>query len=426
MSDSGSTEHGDSPGGAEATTGSGAEGGRSRRRHRLRGAVAALLVIFAVLFAILASVAMWSHELLLNTDTFVKTVAPVMKDPQVTRAAGDIVADATVKMTGLDRRPDSAGAGAAVEAPDVDEVRGEVAASTTDLLRTDKAYSAWEKTLRYTHRQLVSLLRNRDDLLEFRGDDVQIDLVPFVAAGVRQVEKILPGAIKGSGALPRLDSDASPDRQRAELATYLGRTPTDDFGRVTLFERSDIEPAQSAVRLFDVLVWALVGVTAALAIVAVVVSPRRLRTLVYLGIGVVVVVLVSVLVIGEVRNTLVAHATGQSGPIVVGAADRIFDSLRNAVIWLLVAGLVVTAGAYVATRPRWTRRGRGRNALLDLLRTYSDPLRMVVGAATVVVVLFVPISLGGGLALVAVAATVIVALTWLDRAHEEAGREAGA
>ena len=267
----------------------------------------------------------------------------------------------------------------------------------------------------------MSLLRKRDDLLEFRGDDVQIDLVPFVAAGVRQVERIVPGAFKGSGALPQLDSDASPDTQRAALATYVGRTAADDFGRVTLFKRSDIESAQSTVHLFDVLVWALVGLTAALAIAAVAVSPRRRRTLIYLGIGAVVVVLAAILAIGELRSVLVAHATGQSGPIVIGAADRIFDSLRNAVVWLLVAGAAVAALAYVATRPRWVRSDGTATVAVSRLRTYSDPIRIVVGVATVLIVVFVPVSLGGGLALIGVAAAVIIGLTWLGREREGAG-----
>ena len=108
MSESGSMERNRSSDGAVAPVVPAAEEERPRRhRRRLRGAASAILVVFAVLFAILTSVAMWSHELLLNTDTFVKTVAPVLKDSEVTRATGDIVADATIKVTGLKGRPDA-------------------------------------------------------------------------------------------------------------------------------------------------------------------------------------------------------------------------------------------------------------------------------------------------------------------------------
>ena len=45
------------------------------------------------------------------------------KDSEVTRATGDIVADATMKVTGLKGRPDvDDDAAAAVDAPDVEEV----------------------------------------------------------------------------------------------------------------------------------------------------------------------------------------------------------------------------------------------------------------------------------------------------------------
>jgi len=402
---------------AKATAGK----AKPKKRHRVRGWIAAILVVFAVLFAIVTAVAWWSNSLLLDTDTYVNTVAPILKDEQVTKAAGEVVADETIKATDLERRleqidPSEIGV---VAVPVTEEIRAELAQSVTDLLRTETAYSAWETILRFSHEQLVALLRDESDVAQIKGDKVQVDLVPYVIAGVEELEKIVPGVIEGSGSLPTLGSDASLEEQRKELAAYLGEPVSEDFGTITLFESSQIETAQWAVQIFDLLVWVLLGITIVLVIAALLVSPRRLRTLVQLGVGVVFVVLVTIVAVDEVRNVLVANATGESGELIVGAVDGIFDSLRNAVIWLLVAGVVIAAVAFIATRPRWSKSVGGGSALAGWLRSYADAIRIVVGAAAVLVVLFTPISFGGGLALIAVAAVIIITRTWLKRREPE-------
>ena len=110
--------------------------------------------------------------------------------------------------------------------------------------------------------------------------------------------------------------------------------------------------------------------------------------------------------------------TGQRTNRLIGAADRIFDSLRNAVVWLLVAGAAVAAGLRghpaAVGEERWDRHRRARSRACTPL-----VLRIVVGVATVLIVVFVRVSLGGGLARqFGVAAAVIIGLTWLGRERE--------
>lgn len=383
-----------------------------------------MLVVFAVLFSIVTVLAAWSHSFLLNTDRYVKTIAPILKDDDVTRAVGTIVAKETVKAADLEQslaRVDKA-TGGAVATPSVDKIRADLARSTTELLRTEEAYDAWEWTLRSSHQQVVSLLRNRSGTIEVEGDDVIVDLSPFMIAGVKKVDTIVPGAIPGADKLPAVSSRLPIEAQRQKLAAVLGQRASDRFGTVTLFKAEDIEPFQQAVRWFDIMVWVLVGISAALAVAALLVSPRRGRTLIHLGIGVVIVVIASIIGIDQLRSMALDHATGDAGPIVVAAVDNVVGSLRSTVVWLLIAGVIVAFGTYLATRPRWFRPAAATDAdatgpartvgpTIVWLRKYSDAIRWIVAGAVILLVVFAPLALGPSLALIAVGAALIIGVS---------------
>lgn len=394
------------------------------RSHRIRGGIALLLVVFAVLFSTVTVLAAWSHSFLLNTDRYVKTIAPILKDADVTRAVGTIVAKETVKAADLEERLARVGqtTRGAVATPSVDKIRADLARSTTDLLRTQEAYDAWEWTLRSSHGQIISLLRNRKGTVEVEGEDVIVDLSPFMIAGVKEVDTMVPGAIPGADKLPAVASRLPIEEQRQKLATVLGRRASDRFGTVTLFKAEDIAPFRQAVRWFDIMVWVLVGISAALAIAAVLVSPRRGRTLIHLGIGVVIVVIASVIGIDQLRDMAADHATGDARPIVVAAVDNVVGSLRSTVVWLLIAGAIVAFGTYLVTRPRWLRGGGAGDAdatgparpagpTIAWLRRYSDAIRWIVAGAVILLVVFAPLALGPSLALIAVAAALIIGVS---------------
>lgn|GEM_PF-703084 len=424
---------------AEPSAGAAADDARpvKKKHRRLRGWIAGILVIFAVLFAIVMAIAIWSHTLLFNTDTYVETVAPILEQPKVTRAMGEVVADKTIEAVELEQRLDNVLPSQIgfIATPLTDEVRDLLAENVTKLLRTDRAYRAWEWILRFSHEQLIAILRDESTTVKLVGDEVRLDLVPLVIAALGRLEEILPGVVVERAPLPELDPTASLEEQRKTLAEYLGKPVSDDFATITLFKGEQVESVQTAVRLFDLLIWVLVGVTAALVIAALLVSPRRLRTLIYLGIGAVVVVLVTRIAVDQIQGLIVANASGQGGPIIIEAVDSIFSSLRNAVIWLLVAGVIVAVIAYFASRPRWLApAGRAiavgsrrvweaasvqateqKGPALLWIQAHSDALRIGIGALAAALLLFTPISWGGSVALIVVAAVIILGITWIGR-----------
>ena len=60
-----------------------------RPRQRWRSVVATLLIVIACILAPLAGVAVWSKNLITNTDRYVTTVAPLARDPAIQAAVAD-------------------------------------------------------------------------------------------------------------------------------------------------------------------------------------------------------------------------------------------------------------------------------------------------------------------------------------------------
>ena len=80
----------------------------SQRAPRVRAWLALILVIMAVVAVIVSCVALWSSDLVFNTDTYVKTIAPVADDPQVRHAVSVYVTDKAIAATDLNTRIENA------------------------------------------------------------------------------------------------------------------------------------------------------------------------------------------------------------------------------------------------------------------------------------------------------------------------------
>jgi hypothetical protein len=417
---------------------------KNRRRHvKARRWTALALVCFAVLIWIVTAIALWSHSLLFDSDKYVATVAPIIKDPQVTESLGKVIAEKTIEAVGLQELLEAelpSGAGSVAE-PVTAQVQELLAEQVTKLLRTDQAYQAWESIQRFTHEHLIAILRDESTVIQLEGESVTLDLVPLIVAAIEKLEEILPGVIADRAPLPEFDPTATVEEQRQELADYLGQPVDEDFGQIVLFEDERVEVVQQAVKLFDVLVWALLGIAIAVVIAALLISPRRLRTLLQLGVGAVIVVVVARVAIDQLQAAIVANATGDGGVIVRSVLETVFGSLQDAIIWLLVGGIIIAVLAYVASTPKWLvgawhgTAAWGRTAwhaaveqttkddsrTVVWIRGHIDVLRIAIGAVAVAILLFGSPGWAWALVIVIVAVALIGGLTWLGRRPSGAG-----
>ncbi len=333
---------------------------------RLRRWLVGLLVVVACLAVLAAALAIWAHTLVFNTDKWVEVVAPIGKDPEVTQAASVYLTDKAIEASDLESRIAEAlpTRAAFLAAPLTEQVRTFTQERVLQLLRDPRVYDLWVQLNAKAHERLVAVLRGESDVVQLEGDQVQLNLLPLIAQALEAVQEAMPDALGQRVAIPQIDASATADEMRQQLSTALGRPLPPDFGTVVLFESQQVTEVQTAVRLFDRFVWAIVIFALVLIAAAVALSPRKLRTGIQLGVGVVAAVVVARVITNRLEQSIVDGLAGRPGE---GVARRVvtsaLDNLNGFTQWLLIAGIVVAVAAFLASRPHWFVKARDWGAV---------------------------------------------------------------
>ena len=359
------TEKADKPHGWTRVFG---RGGRQASPLR-RWSVAAMVLIAAI--AILGgTVATWTHGVLFNTDKYVATVAaPIGKDPAATQRLADTISAKTIEATDFENRvyevlPPKA---QFLASPLTVQVQQFLDTKVNELLQTDTAYNAWLNINARVHEQLVALLRNESNRFLVDGDNVRLSLVPLIARALALVQEYMPSALDSLITIPTIDPDAPYDEQVAQLSAALGRTLPPDFGTVVVFKDTNIQQAQQVVRIFDRLVILLWIVAGLLIVLALVLSPWRLRTLLELALATLVATLIARVVIKYFENNLLEAVSSQREQ---NAARTVITSLvanlGSFTSWLLLACVILAIAAFLGGKPHWIKgAGKGAAKLAD-------------------------------------------------------------
>lgn len=334
----------------------------SRQGTRLRRWMVLLLVVLASVGILLSAVSLWTHSLLFNTDRWVETVGPVLEDPQVTHDLSVFLTDKAVEATDLEARvTDALPPNAQFLAPTItDAASGFVQKRMEERLNQPEAYDLWLKLNAFAHERLVAVLEGDSTYIQLNGDEVQLNLVPLVARAMELIQVALPGALDERVDVPQIDPEASAEEMRAQITATTGRTLPEDFGTVTLFKGDQVTQAQQAVRVFKAAVIAILVVTALLIAAALLLSPRRLRTLIQLGLGTLVAVVVARVAVRRLTDAVIENAGGGEGyNIARSLIESASGNLLDLLIWLVVAGALVTVMAFLATKRSWFVAARG-------------------------------------------------------------------
>lgn len=323
---------------------------------RLRRWMVLLLVVLASVGILLSAVSLWTRSLLFDTDRWVQTVGPVLQEPEVTHDLSVYLTDRAVEASDLEARvADVLPPRAQFLAPAVtDAARDFVQKRMEERLNRPETYDLWLRLNRFAHERLVAVLEGDSTYIQLNGDEVQLNLVPLVAKAMDLIERVLPGALSDRIDVPRIDPDASADEMRAELEAATGRTLPPDFGTVTLYKGDQVTQAQQAVRIFKAAVVAIVVVTVLLIAAALLFSRRRLRTLIQLGLGTLIAVTLARVAVRRLDDAVVEGISGRDGARIakalIGSAT---GNLLDVLVWLIVAGVLVSVVAYLATRRTW-------------------------------------------------------------------------
>lgn len=402
-------------------------------RRRLRRGLVTVLIVLTSLSVAVTTVAWWTHSVVFDTDHYVATVGPLIRDEQVVDALSVKLTDAVmdglqvqdrIEAT-LQRVPDRLPVSPELLAvPVANGVRNLLEQRFRTFLRRPAVQDLWVRANRFAHDQVISLLRGESENATIEGNTVYLDLLPLVNDLLVEVEDLLSDVFNRTIDIPEATG------QRAEelipvLEERLGIDLPNDFGKIPVLGSDRLAAAQRAVDIADRLVIVLVILTIVLMIVTVALSVRRVRTVMWLGVGSALALIVARRVTFRVQEDIVEIARGQTNRSAVrDVVGSFMGDLRSFTVWLLVLGIVVAIAAYLAGRPPWFQRlldrreGEGWHLAASgpttrWLGVHADALKILVAVVGVVLLLTVDVSWVGLFVVVAVGVVLVLALDQL-------------
>lgn len=324
---------------------------RTTRRRRVLSVV---VLIFACLSILTSTLAVWTHQVALNTNRFTALVENVVTDPALVapisaRVSAQVVDALDVQTRIADTLPGPSKVLAPALANAVEEAidrRLQVA------LADPRVQQGLIAALSLTHEHVVALLRDKGDATSVVDGYVVLNVFPIVGAALAELQAM--GIIPASVQLPDLSSGEPPDILSGRLATALGITLKPGFGTIQLMPADRLVAARNVVRIFDIVVIALLILTAVLVALALWLATSRRKMVIALGIGTILAFLIARLALNTARDAVIAGIADQD---VAGAmrtvVDALFADLRSLTILIVIATAIVAIAAYLWGRPQW-------------------------------------------------------------------------
>jgi hypothetical protein len=300
-----------------------------KRRGRAIGAWIALVV--AALFLLLSAFAIWVNRVALDTDVFVDTSSELIADDEIrsavaTRAVDELYASVDVAALLQDRLPSDYQSLAGPAAAGVRQASYQI---VDRALQQPRLLRLWEFSIEQSHETLVQVLEGGGNRVSTEEGIVTLDLRPIILDTADRI---------GLG-------DAVADRLPA------------DAGRIEVLRSDELDTAQSAVHLLQVLAWLLPLLALLAFALAVWLAGDRRRAVRRVGVATFAVGILGLLVTrfagSYVVDSLVAETENRAAAS--NAWDILTELLRSSFRGLAVAGVLLLVAAWLA--------GPGRRAV---------------------------------------------------------------
>jgi hypothetical protein len=410
------------------------EGEKRVKRLNLRKILVGVLVVLTCLMITVTTVDTWAHRTLLNTNAWVDTVAPLGTNPQVTAALANYVTDQIVTTLDLQSRAESALEQAAPQAaflaaPITNAIHGFVHDKLLLFFNSPAWENFWIEANRVAHEKVVDILRGREGPgLTIENGEVTLNLLPVITAVLQQVQSVAQGLLGDRITLPQISGTEQVSTAITALSSALGRPLPPDFGQIVVFQSADLEAAQSAVKIFDTLTYALIAISLLLIAITMALSVNRRRTAVQLAVGAILGVLIARLIIKKVSTDVVNSIASQNRGAAKAVLDDAFGSLRGFTRWLFVIALIVAVAAFLMGKREWLAAARAQavraygagktvaasdRPIAVWTRVHADVIRFVGPIVAVVLLFFVGLSWGAVIVLGALVVLYELGVRWL-------------
>jgi hypothetical protein len=386
---------------------------RPRQTLRWRSVVAVVLIVLGCVLAPVAGVAVWVHNQVSDTDRFVRTMSPLVHDPDVQNALTDKLTATVfqyVDVQGLAN--DAVGALGAQGLPPqlvtrldaltptlTSAVTGFVHGKVADLVASPAFASAWNQAITVAHGQMDALLAGDKQGVVVRGDTVYLDLAPFITLAKNRLSQAGLTAV-----------NVVPDVH-----------PT-----VAIAKADTLVRAQSAYTALDKVARVLPWMVLLLFAVGVYLARNRFRALVGTGLGLALSMVVLAAAILVARGLLVGQVPPAAAPATASGFDIVVAYLRLGLRAVLVLGLVLALAGFLAGRSdtavrirrsvaRRLHDARGPAAdgrVSSWVRAHVRGLRIAAVAAAVLT--FVFLTQPTGIAILVLAAALLVVLALIE------------
>src|SRR5437763_7731899 len=306
-----------------------------KRLPRWRRTLVAIFVIVSVVLVPLAGLSIWVRNLVLDTNHYVDTVAPLATNKAITdvvakRATNRLFQQVDVAAEAKDALPDRA---QFLAGPISSGVQTFVEDAATRALATEQFATVWKNANRRAHTLVVKALTDEGKGVTIKNDKVVLDL----SAEIDEVVK-------------RLDERG--------VTVCAGLAKKQKNLQVELFDASQLEKARSAVHLLDRLRIVLVVLVFALLAGALALSGNRRRTLMRWSLGLVVAMAVMAALLALGRSAYLSVA--QNHDAAAAAFDILVRFLRNGIRVIAALGIIVALAAFLSGPSRaavWIREG---------------------------------------------------------------------
>jgi hypothetical protein len=382
-----------------------------RRTFRWRSLFAVLLIVVGCVLTPLAGLAVWTNNQVSNTDRFVRSISPLIEDPDVQARLTDRVTDTIfqyVDVQGLADEGITALVDQGLPAQLGDRLQGltpTLASAITsfvhdkvaELVASEVFLSAWNAALRAAHQQIDAILSGDSQTIVVQGDSVFLDMAPFIDLAK---ERLSDAGLTAVDLVPEVH-------------------PT-----VRLADADTLVRAQTAYSTLNTVAGVLPWIVLLLFVAGVYLARNRLRALVGVGLGVVL----SLLVLGAgllvARGLLVGAVPAGAAPATASGFDIVVTYLRLGLRALMVLGLVVALAGFLAGTSdtavgirRWTSgrlhrlRGSGSGGPVSRwVRTHVRGLRIGAVALAVLVFAFQDQPTGGTILVIAALLLLVLAV----------------
>ena len=329
--------------------------GTTARRHRVRGAAAAVLAAATAVLLVLSVLSVWTTRTALNTDTFVARVGPVINQPAVQAEVSTAVGTELVSVLNVQSRlaPVLPSKLAFLAGPIASGVDSFVQKQVTAFVATPLFSQLWYQALRVAHTAVVTALTGNSADVQVVNGKIVVNLIGVVNQVLSEISKQLPQLFGHTVALA-LPTNLPQAQIAAQVQKYLGVTLPPNFASIPIADAGTLEAARTGVRVVNVSVVLLVVLALACLVGAVAVSPRRRRTL--LQIGLVTAALTAALffalrAFGRATISSIADPTLRAAS--QSASHVLFATLRTNATVLFWCAVVLALVCYLIGPGRW-------------------------------------------------------------------------